>query len=135
MKETSGQEPEWRYCLRLVLNILIPASGWILAQFAGPRLLKFFMPFVIGLVISMIANPLVRFLERRLRLVRRHSSLLIVAAVLALVIGLLYLVISRQCWPAGHSSGISLSSMGRWRRMCARDLISWGTAFRFCPRA
>ena len=95
MKETSGQEPEWRYCLRLVLNILIPASGWILALFAGPRLLKFFMPFVIGLVISMIANPLVRFLERRLRLVRRHSSLLIVAAVLALVIGLLYLVISR----------------------------------------
>ena len=95
MKETSGQEPEWRYCLRLVLNILIPASGWILALFAGPRLLKFFMPFVIALVISMIANPLVRFLERRLRLVRRHSSLLIVAAVLALVIGLLYLVISR----------------------------------------
>ena len=95
MSKIESQEPRWRYCLRLLLNIVIPASGWILALFAGPWLLKFFMPFVIGLVIALIANPLVRFLERRLRLVRRHSSLLIVAAVLALVIGLIYLVISR----------------------------------------
>ena len=95
MSKIESQEPRWRYCLRLLLNIVIPASGWILALSAGPWLLKFFMPFVIGLVIALIANPLVRFLERRLRLVRRHSSLLIVAAVLALVIGLIYLVISR----------------------------------------
>ena len=95
MSKIESQEPRWRYCLRLLLNIVIPASGWILALFAGPWLLKFFMPFVIGLVIALIAKPLVRFLERRLRLVRRHSSLLIVAAVLALVIGLIYLVISR----------------------------------------
>ena len=95
MSKIESQEPRWRYCLRLLLNIVIPASGWILALFAGPWLLKFFMPFVIGLVIALIANPLVRFLERRLRLVRRHSSLLIVAAALALVIGLIYLVISR----------------------------------------
>ena len=95
MSKIESQEPRWRYCLRLLLNIVIPASGWILALFAGPWLLKFFMPFVIGLVIALIANPLVRFLERRLRLVHRHSSLLIVAAVLALVIGLIYLVISR----------------------------------------
>ena len=95
MSKIESREPRWRYCLRLLLNIVIPASGWILALSAGPWLLKFFMPFVIGLVIALIANPLVRFLERRLRLVRRHSSLLIVAAALALVIGLIYLVISR----------------------------------------
>ena len=95
MSKIESHEPRWRYCLRLLLNIVIPASGWILALSAGPWLLKFFMPFVIGLVIALIANPLVRFLERRLRLVRRHSSLLIVAAALALVIGLIYLVISR----------------------------------------
>jgi sporulation integral membrane protein YtvI len=53
------------------------------------------MPFVIGWVIAMIANPLVRFLERRVKLVRRHSSIVIVAAALALVIGLLYLLVSR----------------------------------------
>ena len=53
------------------------------------------MPFVIGWCIAMIANPLVRFLERRLKLVRRHSSVLIVVVALAVVIGGLYLLITR----------------------------------------
>ena len=81
--------------LRLILNIVIPLTGWLLICLLGPKLLKFFMPFVIGWVIAMIANPLVRFLERRVKLVRRHSSIVIVAAALALVIGLLYLLVSR----------------------------------------
>lgn len=83
------------YYFRLVLNVLIPLSGWLLLCFLGPKLLKFFMPFVIGWVLAAIASPPVRFLERRLKLVRRHSSILIVAAVLAAVIGLLYLICSR----------------------------------------
>ena len=75
--------------------IVIPLTGWLLICLLGPKLMKFFMPFVIGWVIAMIANPLVRFLERRVKLVRRHSSIVIVAAALALVIGLLYLLVSR----------------------------------------
>ena len=86
-------EPQWRYILRLILNIMIPASGWFFLCFLGPKLLGFFMPFVVGWIIAMIANPLVRFLERRLKLVRRHSSIVIVAGALALVIGLLYLAL------------------------------------------
>ncbi len=43
----------------------------------------------------MIANPLVRFLESRVKLVRKHSSVLIVVAVLALIIGLSYFLVSR----------------------------------------
>ena len=57
------------------------------------------MPFVVGWIIAMIANPLVRFLERRLKLVRRHSSIVIVAGALALVIGLLYLAVSLHIRP------------------------------------
>ena len=81
--------------LRLILNILVPATGWILLCILGPRCLKFFMPFVIGWLISMLANPLVRFLERKLCLVRKHSSVVIVAGALALVIGLIYLAVSK----------------------------------------
>ena len=83
-----------RIC-RILLNILIPSAGIVLVCVLGPWLLRFFLPFVIGWLIAMIANPLVRLLERRLRLVRRHSSVLIVVVVLAGVIGVLYLVISR----------------------------------------
>ncbi len=43
----------------------------------------------------MIANPLVRFLERRLKIVRKHSSALIIVVVLAGVIGLGYFLVTR----------------------------------------
>lgn len=78
---------------KMILNIIIPAMFFYLVCFWGPRLLRFFLPFVIGWIIAMIANPLVRFLENRLKIVRKHGSFLIVIAVLALIIGLLYLLI------------------------------------------
>lgn len=92
------EEDGWRHYLRLILNIIIPAAGWLLLIILGPKLLRFFMPFVIGWIIAMIANPLVRFLERRVKLVRRHSSIVIVVSALGLVIGLIYLLVSRCLW-------------------------------------
>ena len=80
---------------RLILNIVIPVAEILLLCLLGPKLLKFFMPFVIGWIIAMIANPLVRFLESRVKIVRKHSSVLIVVAVLALIIGLSYFLVSR----------------------------------------
>ena len=80
---------------RLILNIVIPMVEILLLCLLGPKLLKFFMPFVIGWIIAMIANPLVRFLESKVKIVRKHSSALIVIAVLALIIGLGYFLISR----------------------------------------
>ena len=92
MSEESGR------ILKILLNILIPAAGILLVCLLGPWLLRFFMPFVIGWIIAMIANPLVRFLEKHMKIVRRHSSVVIVVLVLALVIGVLYLVCSRLFW-------------------------------------
>lgn len=85
----------WKKYCRLILNIVIPLLVIWLVCFMGPRLLKFFLPFVIGWIIAMIANPLVKFLEKRVKIVRKHSSMLIVVAVLALIITLLYFVISK----------------------------------------
>lgn len=81
--------------LRIILNILIPLAGIYAICIWGPRVLGFFIPFVIGWVIALIANPLVRFLERRLKIVRRHSSALIIITVLGLIIVLMY-------WIIGH---------------------------------
>ena len=82
--------------MRILLNIAIPLTGIVLVCLAGPKLLVFFMPFVIGWLIAMIANPLVRFLEKRMKIVRKHSSAMIIVAVLAVVIGLGYFLISRR---------------------------------------
>ena len=76
--------------LRMILNIVIPFLGLCLVIFLGPRLLHFFMPFVVGWILALLANPLVRFLEQRVKLVRRHGSMLIIIAALAIVIGLFY---------------------------------------------
>lgn len=83
-----------KYC-KLILNIVMPILVFYLICVWGPRLLTFFSPFVIGWVIAVVANPLVRFLEKRMRIVRKHSSVLIVVAVLGLVITVLYFMISK----------------------------------------
>ena len=80
---------------RIILNILIPAGTIVLVCTLGPWLLRFFMPFVVGWCIALICNPLVKFLEKRLKLVRKHSSAVIVIVVLAGVIWLLYFLVSR----------------------------------------
>ena len=84
------EKDEMKRCFRMILNIVIPLLGLCLVIFLGPRLLHFFMPFVVGWILALLANPLVRFLERRVKLVRRHGSMLIIIAALAIVIGLFY---------------------------------------------
>ena len=91
----TAENRNFKYILRLVLNVVLPLSGWLLLCLLGPKLLKFFLPFVIGWILAAIANPPVRFLEKRLKLVRRHSSILVVVAVLAAVVGILYLLIAK----------------------------------------
>lgn len=76
--------------VKSILVFLITLLGIILGVFLGIRFLQFFMPFVIGWIIAMIANPLVRILERRLKVARKHTSMLIIIGVLAAVIVAIY---------------------------------------------
>lgn len=71
---------------KTTLNLLTYIIMISLIFFLTPRLLRFFMPFVIGWIISLIANPLVKFFEKRLKLVRKHGSLVVIVGVLALVV-------------------------------------------------
>ncbi len=76
--------------IKSIVVFFITLIGIILGIILGIRFLQFFMPFVIGWIIAMIANPLVRILERRLKVARKHTSMLIIIGVLALVIAVLY---------------------------------------------
>lgn len=76
--------------VKSILVFLITLLGIILGVILGVRFLQFFMPFVIGWIIAMIANPLVRILERRLKVARKHTSMLIIIGVLAAVIAVIY---------------------------------------------
>lgn len=88
--------------LKIFVNLLVAALVILFLCVIVPRLLGFFMPFVIGWIIAMIANPLVRLLEKRLKIVRKHGSMMIIIAVLAVVILLGYFGISRIVIETGN---------------------------------
>lgn len=89
--------------LKILVNLLVAVLAIVCLCFIFPRLIVFFMPFVVGWIISMIANPLVRFLEKKVKIVRKHSSMMIIIGVLAGVIGLGYLGIS---WLIGETGNV-----------------------------
>ena len=49
---------------RIIVNLSLFIGGILFFVIVVPRILGFFMPFVIGWVISLMANPLVKFLEK-----------------------------------------------------------------------
>lgn len=83
-----------RSLLQIILNIVIPLIGIGLVIWLLPKVVYFFMPFVIGGLIALIANPLVRFLEHKIRIRRKFGMVLIIGGALALVIGGAYLLLS-----------------------------------------
>ena len=83
---------DWKTYVKIIVNFLVTLFGILLVIFLLPKLLRFFLPFVIAFVISSIANPLVRFMEKRIKIVRKHSSAIIIVLVLGAVVGILYLL-------------------------------------------
>lgn len=93
MKDTylEDNRPFWKIAVSLALSLL----GTILFIYFGYKLLGFFIPFVIGWFISYVVSPLVDWLERRLKIVKKLGSAMIIILVLAGVILLFYFVGSR----------------------------------------
>ena len=79
------REPYKKY-VKVVLNLLTAFVILLFAVFVLPGLIGFFMPFVIGWIISMIANPLVRFLDEKLRIRRKAGSAIVIITVIALIL-------------------------------------------------
>lgn len=83
-----------RIYLQIFTNLLLTIALVLLIIFVVPKVLGFFLPFVIGFIISLIANPVVRFMEKRIKIVRKHGSAIIIVLVLAGIVGLIYLVVT-----------------------------------------
>lgn len=76
--------------IKILCNLSIFAFSVFLAVYALPRLLVFFMPFVVAWIIAWIATPIVRFVERHLKLKRRMSMVCVVVAIISGVVAILY---------------------------------------------
>ncbi len=92
IKEQLGDNrPYWKVAVSLLFSL----SATILFVYFGLKAIFYFMPFVIGWILSVIAGPLVIFLEKRLRIMKKLGSAITIILVLAVCIGVIYLLGSR----------------------------------------
>ncbi|MBR6452644.1 MAG: sporulation integral membrane protein YtvI [Lachnospiraceae bacterium] len=87
-------KPSTKY-LKITVNILTMALAVAFCIFVLPKIIVYFMPFVIAGIIAMIANPVVRFLEQKLKIVRKAGSVFVIIIVLGLVVFVCYAVIAK----------------------------------------
>src|SRR5699024_1066993 len=92
---------KWKKYVKGIVSFFISITAIILGILLGIQFLKFFMPFVIGWFIALIANQLVRILERKLKVARKHTSMLLIIAVLAAIVGAFYLIGSKTAEEVG----------------------------------
>lgn len=76
--------------LKIVCNLLLALIILFLIIYVAPRAIIYFMPFVVGFILSLIANPIVKFLERRIKIKRKYGSFIIIVAVIGLLVLLCY---------------------------------------------
>ena len=81
--------------LKVVLNLATALIILLLCIFLLPRVIVFFIPFIVGWLISLIAAPVVRFFEEKLKVKRKAMSAIVIIAVLAGIILLVYAIGSK----------------------------------------
>lgn len=79
--------------LKMITNLVIALLILLFFVFIVPKIIIFFMPFVIGWIISCIANPLVHFLESKIKIKRKAGTVVVIVLVIGAVIGVGYLVV------------------------------------------
>lgn len=76
--------------IKILCNLAIFVISLLLVIFVLPRVLVFFMPFVVAWIIAWIATPIVRFVEKHLKLKRKMSMVFVVVAIIGAIIAVLY---------------------------------------------
>lgn len=79
--------------IKILCNLAVSIGSLVLVVWFLPKLLVFFMPFVVAWIISCIATPIVRFVERHLKLKRKMSMVFLVVAIIGAVIAAIYNVV------------------------------------------
>ena len=103
-----------RKYVKAVLNLITAAVILLFVVFVVPSVISYFMPFVIGWIIAMIANPLVRFLDEKIKIRRKAGSAIVIIAVIAVIVAGIYGILSLL---AGQLKGFVEELPGLWKAM------------------
>ena len=63
--------------------------------FVAPKVMLLFMPFIIGWFLALLANPLVKFFEEKIKIKRKAGSALVIVSVIAGICFLIYFIGNR----------------------------------------
>ncbi len=80
--------------LKILCNLFVAILVIILLIYVLPKALAYFTPFVSGFILSLIANPLVRFLEKKIKIKRKYGSVLMIVLAIGVVVLVCYGVVS-----------------------------------------
>ena len=75
---------------RILVNLGVALAGVLFLIFVVPQLVRFLMPLIVAWIVAMIANPIIRFLEKRIKIMRKHGSAVVIILVLAALIAAFY---------------------------------------------
>lgn len=75
---------------RIYVNLGVALLILLFVVFVVPPLFHFFLPLIIAWIVAMIASPIIRFLEKRIKLMRKHGTALVIVLVLAAVSAAIY---------------------------------------------
>lgn len=96
---------------KALVNLIIALAVLLGIIFLVPKALMFFLPFVVGWIIALMASPLVRFFEEKIKLKRKIGSAFVIIAVIALVVLLIY---SLFAWLVEQVGGLLTALPDMW---------------------
>ncbi len=76
--------------LKILCNLMLTVAVILVIIFVVPRVIVYFMPFVVGFLFSLLVNPIVRFLDRRIKINRKFGSVLMIALAIGIVALIVY---------------------------------------------
>lgn len=79
---------DFNYWTKVARKIIIIIATFILIYLSA-KLAIFYMPFLIAFIISLMLEPLIRFLMRKFKFKRKQSSIIVIVFIMGLIIGLL----------------------------------------------
>lgn len=85
------ESPMKKYCKALV-NLAVALVVLLLTILLLPRVAVFFAPFLIGWIIALIASPLVRFFEEKVKIKRKAGSAVVIIVVIGVVVLGIYFI-------------------------------------------
>ena len=87
----------WEIYLDIIMELLVILAGALLLIFVLPKSIVFLWPFVAGWIISMMAHPVIEYLEKKVKLPKKFGSAILIAAVIT---GIIFC--SQRYRTAGH---------------------------------